>query len=200
MKKYVQIVLVVALIITNESLIAQTNFVDKYKVKVEQINMSIEAKLAEMKVVLSIPKEEKAVIESDKKEVLNESPIYYLPVKGKISSGYGYRKDPFTNKQSFHNGIDIAVPLGKAVYSTTDGVVNDVGRDIISGNYIIISHNEGYISIYGHLSKVLLKVGDVVSSKNIIGYSGNTGRSTGPHLHFEIRKNGKSINPFSIIH
>lgn len=119
------------------------------------------------------------------------------PVKGefRISSRYGYRTDPITNYRKFHSGIDIVVSFATPVVSTADGKVVLSQRYGNYGRCVIVSHKYGYSTVYGHLSAYYCSVGDSVSQGQVIGFTGNTGRSTGTHLHYEIRKNGKHIKP-----
>jgi len=115
--------------------------------------------------------------------------------KGWISSDYGYRKDPFSGKKSFHHGVDIAGKKGSEVVAVASGLVTEAGRQSGYGYVVEIRHADGYVTRYGHNSKILVKVGDIVSKGDLIGLMGSTGRSTGPHVHFEVARNGKSINP-----
>ncbi len=117
------------------------------------------------------------------------------PVRGILTSGYGYRHDPFTHRIKFHRGIDLAAPVGTPVYCAMDGRVLAIGRDRILGNYILVKHPEGFSTLYAHLSRVVVRRGQYVIKGRKIGYVGRTGRATGPHLHFEIRYYGRSINP-----
>jgi len=123
-------------------------------------------------------------------------PIDKVPV---ISSIYGYRSDPFSGKLAFHPGVDIAINEGSDIRSTGNGKVITAAYDRARGNYIIIDHGNSYQSYYGHLSRIMVKKGDDVHKKQVIGKSGNTGLSTGPHLHYGILYKGKFINPISII-
>ncbi|QTQ15681.1 peptidoglycan DD-metalloendopeptidase family protein [Treponema parvum] len=116
-----------------------------------------------------------------------------------ISSTYGWRLSPFTGKRSFHSGIDMSAPAGTSVYAALGGVVSFVGYNNVYGNYIIISHHSGYKTLYGHLSATLVLKGQSVSPANVIGRVGNTGLSTGPHLHFTVFKNGRTVNPFNLL-
>ena len=126
--------------------------------------------------------------------------FFRFPInKGQISSYYGSRPHPFTGKLSFHNGIDIAAPVGTDVFASASGKVHGTGYDQVLGNYIIIEHSGGFYSIYGHLSKTLVLLNTDIKTGNVIGKVGNTGYSTGPHLHFEIRKKGESQNPLKYI-
>lgn len=119
--------------------------------------------------------------------------------KGKITSKYGYRLDPFTWKKSFHSGIDIAAPRGSPVYASRRGLVSYTGWIDGYGKTVIIRHDLNYETIYGHLSRILVKKNSKVNTGSKIGQVGSTGRSTGPHLHFEVRRNGKKYNPYPFI-
>jgi murein DD-endopeptidase MepM/ murein hydrolase activator NlpD len=119
---------------------------------------------------------------------------FIWPVKGKITSLYGYRKSPFTGQPEFHEGVDIRVN-GEPIVATADGCVKFAGWRGGYGLAVIIDHGNGFETIYGHNSSLKVKRGDFVRRGQIIAFGGNTGRSTGPHLHYEVRKNGKPINP-----
>ena len=132
-----------------------------------------------------------------KKQVayLNAKPSI-KPVNSRITDSYGYRKNPFTNRGSeFHRGIDFAGDIGTPIKATGDGVVIFAGWQSGYGNVLIISHGYGITSLYGHNSKLLVKKGDKVKKSQIISKMGSTGRSTGSHLHYEVRVNGKIVNP-----
>ena len=119
------------------------------------------------------------------------------PVKAKITSGFGYRTDPKTGKAGvFHNGIDLAVPVGTAIKAPMDGTVSLVNSGGDGGNQVVIKHSNGYSTGYAHLSKQLVKKGDKVKRGNVIALSGNTGKSTGPHLHFTMTDpSGAKVDP-----
>ncbi len=117
------------------------------------------------------------------------------PVDGWITSGFGYRKSPFTNKKEFHKGIDFANRLGSEIVSPADGVVSFAGTRGFYGKLMIIDHGHGVTTRYAHLDKTLLKRGDRAIRGKTIALMGNTGRSTGPHLHFEVRLDGVPVNP-----
>lgn len=125
--------------------------------------------------------------------------LFIYPIHGRLTSPFGYRSDPFTGAKSFHSGIDLAAPTGTSVKVTLDGKVAETGVSRIFGNYIIVSHERGYQSLYGHLSAIYVKRGQSVTQGKIIGAVGSTGYSTGPHLHLSIYKNGRVINPFSVL-
>jgi len=113
-----------------------------------------------------------------------------------ISSAYGNRRDPFTRQRSWHNGTDIVAPLGTDIYSTARGKVVEVGHDRYKGNFVCIDHGvSGFETTYMHLKRAAVHVGDSVERGDTIGYLGNSGRSTGPHLHYEISYQGRSVNP-----
>ena len=125
--------------------------------------------------------------------------LFIYPIRGRLTSPFGYRSDPFTGARSFHSGIDLAAPTGTSVKATLDGKIAETGFNRIFGNYIIITHDRGYQSLYGHLSAVYVKRGQYVTQGTVVGAVGNTGYSTGPHLHLSIYKNGNLINPFSVL-
>jgi len=117
------------------------------------------------------------------------------PTRGRVSSNYGYRKDPFHKRKALHTGIDFSAGTGTPVISTADGIVKSAGWRKGYGKCIVIQHYSGYKTLYGHLSKIKVIKGQKVKSGDLIGKVGSTGRSTGPHLHYEVYKNGKRINP-----
>jgi murein DD-endopeptidase MepM/ murein hydrolase activator NlpD len=112
-----------------------------------------------------------------------------LPVDGTITSGVGWRQDPFgSGRLVYHRGIDISVPTGTAVHPTQEGYVFFSGEYGHYGNLVAVAHGEGYITLYGHNSEVKARVGEWVTPETVIALSGSTGRSTGPHVHYEIRR------------
>ncbi len=118
------------------------------------------------------------------------------PVKrGWISSKYGERHDPFTGKKTFHDGVDIAGKAGEKVVAVGSGIVTFSGTKTGYGKVVKIHHGNGFVTIYGHNSKLTVKVGDYVTKGQQIAEVGSTGRSTGPHLHFEVQLNGKTVDP-----
>jgi len=120
-----------------------------------------------------------------------------IPVPGQqdISSRYGMRGNPFGSGHEFHNGVDYVISIGTPILATGPGVVDGAGYDGPNGNRVAINHGFGYRSVYAHLSKVQVKPGERVKRGQVIGLSGNTGRSSGPHLHYTLYYNGKTINP-----
>ncbi len=123
-----------------------------------------------------------------------------LPLKDlRVSSKFGLRRDPFDHSQmARHNGLDLSTPSNSEVYSMFAGKVIRVSSDNRSGNFVTVQHGDYTIS-FCHLTKALVKSGDMVKPGDIIALSGNTGRSTGPHLHLTVRRNGKYVNPAIIL-
>ena len=126
--------------------------------------------------------------------------LFIHPLRGaRMSSGYGWRNDPFTGERRFHAAIDLAAPQGTPIRAARDGTVSAMGFDRNLGNYIIISHAGGYQTVYAHLHSFSVRRGDTVRQGVQIGTVGSTGRSTGPHLHFAIIRNGRAINPLDFL-
>ena len=117
------------------------------------------------------------------------------PLKGKINSDFGYRKDPFKHRTGFHSGIDIDASYGQSIVATADGKVIKASWQSSYGKTVVIKHENGYETLFGHLSKITVKEGDEVKVGDVIGKAGSTGRSTGTHLHYEVIKDGKRLNP-----
>jgi hypothetical protein len=133
-----------------------------------------------------------------KKEPKFINPVYKENVT-KISSGYGKQMNPFTNKKQFHKGVDIVSHKGTNVYATADGIVSKATYNTLKGNHIEIKHNNNYQTNYHHLGKIQIALGETVKSGEIISTVGNSGKSTGAHLHYEIVKKGENINPKNYI-
>jgi murein DD-endopeptidase MepM/ murein hydrolase activator NlpD len=131
---------------------------------------------------------------TERNQLLSSTPSVW-PTRGWITSEFGWREDPFTSGRVMHAGIDLAAPEGTQVVAPASGTVVYAGEDGGYGRMITIDHGRGITTNYGHLSRVLVKVGDTVSRGQHIGAVGNTGRSTGPHLHYEVRQNGIPISP-----
>lgn len=127
--------------------------------------------------------------------------LFRKPTVGRLSSGYGYRPDPFTGKMRMHNGIDIANRLGTPVVASMAGKVSWVdNRPKGYGNYVVVHHGNGYETLYAHLSRIDVKIGQWVEAGQRLGAMGSTGRSTGPHLHFTIFRNNVTLNPLHYVH
>ena len=131
----------------------------------------------------------------DKRKLLASSPAIRPINGGWITSRFEYRKSPFTGRREFHQGLDIAARVGTPVVATADGVVLFSGRKGSLGNAVMIDHGNGVITRYGHLHECFKKRGETVSREDVVGSVGNTGISTGPHLHYEVRINGVAVNP-----
>ncbi|MDG5789532.1 peptidoglycan DD-metalloendopeptidase family protein [Evansella sp. AB-P1] len=129
-------------------------------------------------------------------EELRTIPTIMPAAEGRITSEFGNRTDPISWDSSFHSGIDIAAPLNTPIYSTADGEVIAAGRDGGYGLRIIIEHGDTYETLYAHLNYIDVEVGDKVKKGDKIGGMGTTGRSTGVHVHYEVRRNGELINPY----
>jgi len=129
---------------------------------------------------------------------LDARPDFY-PTKGTYSSPFGYRKDPITGKTTLHNGIDISNKVGTPIYAAGTGIVTFAGYDGNFGNVLIIDHGYGYESVYAHCKTLLYSPGDEIAKGEQVATIGQSGRTTGPHLHFEIRYNGTPINPLKIL-
>jgi len=121
------------------------------------------------------------------------------PVKGWITSGFGYRESPITGRREFHCGLDIAAQMGTPVVATADGVITFSGKHGLLGNMITINHGFGMITRYGHLEKLIKHKGDHVKRGEEIALLGSTGRSTGPHVHYEVRVDGAFVNPMNYL-
>jgi murein DD-endopeptidase MepM/ murein hydrolase activator NlpD len=131
----------------------------------------------------------------EQKSVLASTPSIW-PVMGWVTSRYGYRTSPFTGKREFHRGIDISARVGEPVVAPADGTVVKACRKSDMGNMITIDHGNGIVTSYGHLLKLsTIKRGQNVKRGEVIGYVGNSGRSTGPHLHYGVRVDGIHVNP-----
>ena len=122
-----------------------------------------------------------------------------ITAKWRLSSPYGYRADPFTGVRKFHTGMDLAAPTGTPVKASLDGKVVAVSYNQVYGNYVIISHINGYQTLYAHLHTATVKVGQRLNQGDKLGLVGSTGYSTGPHLHFTVYKNGKLVSPHDLL-
>ena len=121
------------------------------------------------------------------------------PVDGQVSSSYGYRLHPKTGARDFHSGMDIAADPGLPVKATADGIVSYAGWSGGSGNLVALEHGFGFSTFFAHNRLVAVKVGQKVKRGDILGYVGSTGNSTGPHLHYEVWKEGKALDPITFI-
>ena len=135
----------------------------------------------------------------DKQKLLSSIPAIQ-PVSNKdlkqIASGFGYRIDPVYKVTKFHAGLDFAAPQGTPIYATADGRVRSSGMDNGGyGNHVIIDHGYGYETLYGHMVRIKVRVGNSIKRGELIGWVGNTGKSTGPHCHYEVHRKGTPVDP-----
>jgi murein DD-endopeptidase MepM/ murein hydrolase activator NlpD len=125
--------------------------------------------------------------------------LFIYPLKGRLTSPFGWRNDPISGVRRYHAAMDIAVPIGTPVKAAMDGKVASTGTNATYGKYVIMSHGGSYQTMYAHLSSILVKQGASVNQGAKIAESGNTGYSTGPHLHFAVYKNNRAINPLDVL-
>lgn len=168
----------------------EADFVDTGSLDMELLRTQIEEA---MKSVTDIRK-----YVAEQKDLYLATPAGW-PVPGRISSSYGYRVHPKTGERQFHSGMDISIPRGTEVKATADGIVSFSGWTKNSGHVVVVEHGYGFSTAYAHNQKTLVKVGDRVRRDEAIAISGSTGRSTGPHLHYEIWKEGRHMNPKSFL-
>lgn len=168
----------------------------------DQVIKEYEADLAEQNAIIS--ELEKAIAE-DRKNLWNQRVYdggafcWPAPSYTRVSDDYGYRIHPILKVQQFHNGVDLASPSGSDILAAYDGTVVSATYNASMGNYIMINHGDGLITIYMHASKLLVSEGDEVSRGQKIALVGSTGRSTGPHLHFSVRSDGSYVSPWNYI-
>ena len=122
------------------------------------------------------------------------------PVRGQITAGFGQRMDPFSGEGAFHAGVDISAPSGTRVEAAADGIVLEAGPESGYGNEILIDHGYGLTTKYGHLSRIVVVVGQVLKRGQVIGAVGMTGKTTGPHLHYEVHVKDTPVNPTKYLH
>jgi murein DD-endopeptidase MepM/ murein hydrolase activator NlpD len=134
----------------------------------------------------------------DLKRALGDFFIY--PIRGLLTSPFGWRNDPISAVRRFHAALDLAAPQGTPIKAAMDGKVATVGLNSVYGRYIILSHSGGFQTMYAHMSLTAVRQGASVRQGQKIGEVGNTGYSTGPHLHFAVFKNGKAVNPLEFLH
>lgn len=134
----------------------------------------------------------------DQKSMLACTPSVW-PTRGWISSGFGYRISPFTNEREFHRGLDIATRMNSEIVAPADGVVSSIAWEYGFGRVVTVNHDYGLKTKYGHLAKALVKKGQYIKRGQKIALVGNTGRSTGPHLHYEVHLKGVPVNPLRYI-
>jgi len=119
-----------------------------------------------------------------------------MPTAGWISSQFGMRADPFTGREQMHWGVDISTNTGNPIVATADGIVLQVLTDKYLGKHVILSHGNGITTLYGHMNGFAVRAGQQVKRGDVIGYVGQTGKAVGPHVHYEVHRDGKPVNPF----
>ena len=175
-----------------------SNNVCRYKVKKVEEKILLPANQSVDFIQTNLPQQETDSLDNKQKQWTSGNPSITYPLKSiKVTSPYGYRRDPFTGKQSWHNGLDLRAK-NEPAYAMMDGIVEKVGYDKRSGNYVILRHGNFHVS-YCHLSSIIVENGECVYPGTIIGVTGNTGRSTGSHLHLTCKKDGKNINPTTFL-
>ena len=174
---------------------------EKYKVNAEKTALANNVSLdTELKAGTSLFVPEAELDWATRQEINGD--LFKKPLHARywLSSNYGWRNSPFNaGSRTFHGGIDMAVSQGTPIYAALDGTVTAVGYNATYGNYVIITHHSGYKTLYGHMKSTACRKGNFVYTNTVIGYVGSTGMSTGPHLHFTVYKNGKTINPMAVL-
>ena len=166
----------------------------RYKVRKVEAKILSPANNQVDSVTVNLQQQETDSVDSKQKQRISSYPSITYPLKSiKVTSPYGYRRDPFTGKLSWHNGLDLRAK-NEPAYAMMDGIVEKVGYDYRSGNYVTLKHGNYHVS-YCHLSSIVVGRGENIYSGTIIGVTGSSGRSTGEHLHLTCKKDGKSINP-----
>ena len=166
----------------------------RYKVKKVEEKFLLPANQPVDSIQANLLQQETDSVDSKQKQWISSYPSITYPLKSiKVTSPYGYRRDPITGKQSWHNGLDLRAK-NEPAYSMMEGIVEKIGYDSRSGNYVTLKHGNYHVS-YCHLSSVIVGKGERVFSGTIVGVTGNTGRSTGCHLHLTCKKDGESFNP-----
>ena len=132
-------------------------------------------------------------------EQAEEEEGFVLPVEGRLSSGFGMRMHPILGEERMHHGIDLAAPEGTSIKAAADGRVSFSGWVKGYGNLVEVDHGDGLVTRYGHNSENLVAVGEEIKAGQVLGKVGSTGQSTGPHLHFEVRRAGQAIDPYTLL-
>jgi murein DD-endopeptidase MepM/ murein hydrolase activator NlpD len=177
--------------IGGEDLPLTEDYINRLLLMTQQHFSYLEGRIEELKPRLEETKD--AVLKLQAK--LAVTPNIWPTDSRRITSEFGVRRDPFTKRARFHAGIDIGGKIGDPVYAAADGTIISADRDSAHGKNIIISHGNGLKTRYSHLSKIIAEPGQKVKKGEIIGLMGSTGRSTGPHLHYEVIKNGSQVDP-----
>lgn len=164
--------------------------------------VQIELRLSELAKEMAQKESQLTALGSVLSEKRTEPSVFLstMPVQGgTVSSPFGYRTDPFTGKAAFHSGIDFTGGEGSDIYAVAGGVITWAGERTGYGNLVEINHGNGLYTRYAHARSVAVKVGDTVSTGQLVAYMGSTGRSTGPHLHYEVVKDGSAVDPATFL-
>ena len=171
-----------------------SNNVCRYKVRKVEEKFLLPANQPVDSIQANLLQQETDSVDNKQKQWISSYSSITYPLKSiKVTSPYGYRRDPFTGKLSWHNGLDLRAK-NEPAYAMMEGIVEKIGYDSRSGNYVTLKHGNFHVS-YCHLSSVIVGKGERVFSGTIVGVTGNTGRSTGCHLHLTCKKDGESFNP-----
>ena len=166
----------------------------RYKIRKVEEKSSFSANSSVDSIMKNQPLQKTDSVDNKQKQWISSYSSITYPLKSiKITSPFGYRRDPFTGKLSWHNGLDLRAK-NEPAYAMMEGIVEKVGYDNRSGNYVTLRHGNYHVS-YCHLSSIIVRKGEYVYPGIIVGVTGNTGRSTGCHLHLTCKKDGKSVNP-----
>src|SRR5688572_25472903 len=166
-----------------------------------QVNNQPENTIGVLRGVLNVIDAQLSSVRSavERQQVLANATPSIWPTAGWLTSGYGGRIDPFTGGRDYHAGLDISADKGKPVRATADGTISEAGWSGNYGNMVLVSHRFGLSTRYGHLSRLAVTPGQTVRRGDVIGFVGSTGRSTSPHLHYEVLLNGEAINPLRFL-
>lgn len=170
---------------------------EKYEIAPEGIRVANGLSKGEPRVGETLFLPEARLARVDLQEINGD--LFKWPVRGYVSSRYGWRTSPFTGAKQFHSGLDIAAPHGTPLRAAMGGRVVATGYDVNSGNYVVIAHHSGYRTLYGHMDVIRVQVGETVQVGQRIGDVGSTGLSTGSHCHFTVFKNGATVNPINLV-
>lgn len=171
---------------TKTDVLESAEFIDTGSLDMEALRTQIDGAMRSVKSIKQYIAEQKDIYRATPKG---------WPVPGYVSSRYGYRDHPKSGRRQLHTGVDISTPLGTEVLATADGVVTFSGKTRNSGNVVVIEHGRGFSTAYAHNKENLVEVGQRVRRGETLGLAGSTGRSTGPHVHYEIWNDGRHVNP-----
>lgn len=168
------------------------------------VRLAVESNLDFRSITKLVTSMEETMSASLRQERLRQAKLAALPtgwptLSHILTSGFGYRSDPFTGRTTFHAGIDIGGKSGDPVFAAADGIVLETGTDSSRGNFIVIGHDDQLQTTYYHLKRIEAKQNDTVVRGEKIGLLGSTGRSTAPHLHFQIMQGDEPVNPFNYL-